>query len=442
VIESNVFQERVVTQDDVGETWYFKFDVKRGNINDPDFPSCPCSSTAIAFIKTLAPFWGWALTNFITIDTTDMPDTWQSFWIPIFIDESLPGQILQFGFSNQATNWEPTGMFYDNVSFGTCDPTPLPQGDWHRQCLGVPANPDDPAAGGIDPGRNGRGPKEPTDPSFVKDLMPAVSLELETLLYEMGGSCAAGMVAEPASDSCERATKQFTSLLFNRASGRLQDFCPVDVSAHGCGSTDISSLVGELADLINSGDPLNCGVAADCAGAVNEGMGVNEAAPVEPVLETAVTPVRSGGKHRPVVKAEEIAVVEPAPTVEPAPAVEEPLTVVLMPVQEAEAEPAAAVALWEDDLTAIRRHLAVMTSASAPARAQEVSRDALLTVLSGGHDPELRLEVARTLMSGVDPALYDLLAAHLDDIRVEAEDFGFEDLAREAGRLLEQLQAE
>jgi hypothetical protein len=113
---------------------------------------------------------------------------------------------------------------------------------------------------------------------------------------------------------------------------------------------------------------------------------------------------------------------------------------VVAPVQEGKAEPA--IELREEDLTDIHRHLSVMTSASAPERAREVSRDALLTVLSGGHDLELRLEVARTLVSGMDPAFTDLLTAHLQDIRGEAEDFGFEDLAREAGRLLEQLQAE
>jgi hypothetical protein len=442
IIEANVFQERWIDASNVGETWYFKFDAKRGNINDPNFPydpdfpfpGCPCSSEAIAFIKTLNPAAGWSLSNFIIEDTTDLPDAWGTYWRSIYIDPSLVGQLLQFGFANTARWFQPSGVFYDNVSFETCDPAPLPQGDWHRQCLGVPA-----AEGGIDPGRFGRGPSEPTDPDFVKDYLPAVSLELEQLLYEMGGSCAAGMDADPASDPCERATKQFTALLFNRASGRVQDFCPVDLSAYGCGSTDVASLVGELAGLINSGDAANCSLAADCAAAVNEGMGVIEAAPAAPaeaevVLETVATPTRSSGNHRPVSKAAEIAEVEPAPVVE------ESFTAMVMPVQQAEAEPAAE--LREEDRTDIHRHLSVMTSTSAPERAREVSRDALLTVLSGGHDLELRLEVARTLVSGTDPAFTDLLTAHLQDMRGEAEDLGLEDLARNAGRLLEQLQAE
>jgi hypothetical protein len=125
LIEANVFQERIVTAADVGETWIFKFDAKRGNINDPNDPNCPCTSTAIAFIKTLDPAAGYVTTNFITVDTTDLPDTWGTFELAIDIDDSLPDQIFQFGFSNTATLYQPSGVFYDNINFHRyADPIP------------------------------------------------------------------------------------------------------------------------------------------------------------------------------------------------------------------------------------------------------------------------------------------------------------------------------
>ena len=108
-IEANVFQEMIVGAADVGSTWTFSFDVKKGDLV-PD-------TTAAAFIKTLDPDAGWALTNFLTVDTHTLPKTWSSDSISIMIDASLQGQYLQFGFLNTATNYTPSGMFYDNINF-------------------------------------------------------------------------------------------------------------------------------------------------------------------------------------------------------------------------------------------------------------------------------------------------------------------------------------
>ena len=108
-IEANVFQEQVVDAADVGNTWTFRFDAKLGNLESP--------TTALAFIKTLNPAAGFATTNFITLDMTAIPSTWNSYAIPINIDPSLPGQILQFGFANTCSNYKASGVFYDNVSF-------------------------------------------------------------------------------------------------------------------------------------------------------------------------------------------------------------------------------------------------------------------------------------------------------------------------------------
>ena len=88
---------------------------------------------------------------------------------------------------------------------------------------------------------------------------------------------------------------------------------------------------------------------------------------------------------------------------------------------------------------AIRRHLAVLTNASAPERARRISVDALLTALSGGYELETRVEIATALLETVDDSMRSLLAEHLRDIEDEARDFDRQELAATAGRLLERL---
>lgn len=109
IIESNVFHEQMIGAADVGNTWRFEFDARRGNIEG--------SSMAAAFIKTLDPGAGYALTNFLQAEMTTIPDSWGSYDLSIYIDPSLEGQVLQFGFVNWASNSEGSGIFYDNVNF-------------------------------------------------------------------------------------------------------------------------------------------------------------------------------------------------------------------------------------------------------------------------------------------------------------------------------------
>ena len=112
IIEAVVFRQRTITAADIGTTISFRFDAKRGNINDPSG-----SSTALAFIKTIDPGAGFATTNFITEDTTNLPTTWGAFTITLDLtDPLLEGQTLQIGAQSRATNYEPSGVFYDNMS--------------------------------------------------------------------------------------------------------------------------------------------------------------------------------------------------------------------------------------------------------------------------------------------------------------------------------------
>ncbi len=137
-----------------------------------------------------------------------------------------------------------------------CDP--LTEGYWTRQCLGT---------GEIAPGRNGRGPSEPTEPGFVSTLEPCADAWLESLGF-FGTTTCEGLDAVPPSDPCEKALKQLTALIPNVCSGHLARLCPIDTRPEGCSSTTVGDLVDEAAALIQTGQ---CQRAADCAAAVNEG---------------------------------------------------------------------------------------------------------------------------------------------------------------------------
>ncbi|MBP6876300.1 MAG: hypothetical protein KBD56_09530 [Candidatus Eisenbacteria bacterium] len=121
-IEANVYREQVVAAEDIGLTWYFEFEAKRGNIEG--------ATTALAFIKTLDPNSGYTMTNFITADMTSIPDTWGAFTLEILIDADLVGQILQIGFASTATAYEGSGIFYDNINFSAEPPTPTESSSW------------------------------------------------------------------------------------------------------------------------------------------------------------------------------------------------------------------------------------------------------------------------------------------------------------------------
>ena len=118
IIESNTYREQIVAAGDVGQTWDLSYQAKLGNIEG--------ASTATAFIKTLDPSNGYALTNFISQDMTTTPVDWMGYSLSITIDASLVGQILQIGFLNNASNFEGAGIFYDNVLFEQGEPTGTP----------------------------------------------------------------------------------------------------------------------------------------------------------------------------------------------------------------------------------------------------------------------------------------------------------------------------
>jgi hypothetical protein len=120
IIESNVYQEQMIGAADVGTTWRFDFDAKRGNIEG--------NSTAAAFIKTVDPDDNYGLSNFITADMTFTPITWTGYSLWIVISPSLEGHLLQIGFMNWSTLYEGSAIFYDNINFYMADLSDLPIG--------------------------------------------------------------------------------------------------------------------------------------------------------------------------------------------------------------------------------------------------------------------------------------------------------------------------
>lgn len=114
LIEANVFQEQTIAAGDLGSTWTFNFDYKASSNAGPSG-----GTTTLAFIKVLDPNNSFATVAFQTLDTTNASN---SAWtegnsLNVAIDNSWTGNILQFGFASTATNFNPSGMYYDNVSF-------------------------------------------------------------------------------------------------------------------------------------------------------------------------------------------------------------------------------------------------------------------------------------------------------------------------------------
>ena len=126
-VEMNVFQEiNPIPSSFIGRTLEFSFDAKRGNIEG--------ATTASAFITTLDPDAGFSQTNFVPIDMTGIPATWDRYSITLDLtDPLLEGQILQVGFRNTASDFEGSGSFYDNVDArlvgggGGAELRPLPE---------------------------------------------------------------------------------------------------------------------------------------------------------------------------------------------------------------------------------------------------------------------------------------------------------------------------
>ena len=146
-INTSVFRESTIATGDIGSIFTLTFDAKSafaGGIFDAVFTpeagnEMRQPTSASAFIKTLNPNAGYATTNDIRFDSTNVSNVdWNTYQISLNLsDAALAGQILQFGFNTVSTEYGDSGVYYDNVCFdntggcpGSPNPVPVPAAVW------------------------------------------------------------------------------------------------------------------------------------------------------------------------------------------------------------------------------------------------------------------------------------------------------------------------
>jgi hypothetical protein len=111
-IEAIVFRDMGnISAADVGKTYQFSFDVKQGNIGGAP------ASTATAFIKVLNPSAGFSQVAIDSANTTAVGANWAGDVLSLTVQPGWEGNLIQIGFTNTASNYQPAGVFYDNVNF-------------------------------------------------------------------------------------------------------------------------------------------------------------------------------------------------------------------------------------------------------------------------------------------------------------------------------------
>lgn len=108
-IQAIVFREWTIAPEDVGTIWEFSFLAAPGDLGG--------ESQAYAFMKTLDPGAGYSTTNLLTVDTTSLPAGNSAYALELDISSGLVGQILQIGFETWASDYNPSGVNYDNINF-------------------------------------------------------------------------------------------------------------------------------------------------------------------------------------------------------------------------------------------------------------------------------------------------------------------------------------
>lgn len=119
-LETNVYQQQTIGAVDLNQTFTFDFDFRAA-----DSPFGPGGATTTsAFIKVFDP--GFALLDIQQLDTTAAGMTFAPGSLSQLIDASWTGNIIQFGFLSNVTNFEPSGMYYDNLNFRNAAAVPEP----------------------------------------------------------------------------------------------------------------------------------------------------------------------------------------------------------------------------------------------------------------------------------------------------------------------------
>lgn len=117
-IEAFVFNNvGVLDPEDANTEISFSFDTKAGTIEPP--------TTARAFLLVQKTsdnsFAELAIRN---IDTSNVGNEWTTLGTSLLIDPAWVGETLQIGFTSTAKEFNPSGVFYDNLNVGAVVPVP------------------------------------------------------------------------------------------------------------------------------------------------------------------------------------------------------------------------------------------------------------------------------------------------------------------------------
>jgi hypothetical protein len=129
LVKTSLFQESTVFAGDFGKTATFTTDIKLPGGDEAGF-ALGGASVAQLFVLTLDPGANYAVSaeSVVNVNTTDIPALNDATWTTASVDfDILPafaGHIFQFGIRTTAKNYEPSGVFLDDLSL-TLAATPL-----------------------------------------------------------------------------------------------------------------------------------------------------------------------------------------------------------------------------------------------------------------------------------------------------------------------------
>ncbi len=203
------------------------------------------------------------LTNGVTVTLTPSPDG--SFATILPVDE---GRVNDIDVTVRAEDGTTCTMQTNVLTLcfaAGC--SPLTQGYWHRQCMGLGLIPPD-------------GPGPPPHPDWEPEILLRIMAALTDPVIQALGSpidqttCQA-LDAEPPDDPCQRAIKQFAAVLLNMSGGRLGPTCALELPDLGFVSPDEAVTAIEALIVRGlAGDLAACRQAADLADLINTGAAV------------------------------------------------------------------------------------------------------------------------------------------------------------------------
>ena len=127
IMETNLYAEFTITEEMVGDitaTFVAKKPATDSNAcGGTNADNGATGGTCLAFIKILNPSNNYATELFTTLNMTDISSSeWSSHIINATLATGDVGKLVQFGAQNTATNYAPTGMYYDNMNVSKVTP--------------------------------------------------------------------------------------------------------------------------------------------------------------------------------------------------------------------------------------------------------------------------------------------------------------------------------